>query len=102
MKKTKKSKKPFVPDYPGKDIDDLAASVGVVDYDNDPIRESKPDPVYMDTRPKFVEDLDDYSTMPNFNLNRKTDFEVKKGGSVKIPKSKISTGQSKNKKHTNW
>ena len=25
MKKIKKSKKPFVPDYPGKDIDDLAA-----------------------------------------------------------------------------
>lgn len=102
MKKTKKSKKSAVPDYPGKDIDDLAASAGVVDYDNDPMRAPKPDPVQMETRPKFVEDLQDYSTMPNFDLSRKTDFEVKKGGSVKVPKSKVSTGQTKSKKSSNW
>ena len=101
MKKTKKSKKSVVPDYPGKEFDDLAASAGVVDYDNDPMRAPKPAPVYMETRPKFVEDLEDYSTMPNFDLRQKTNFEVKKGGFVKMPKSKVSTGQ-KSGKSKNW
>ena len=39
MKKGGKIKqRPMVPDYPGKELDDMAAEVGIVDYDNIPTR----------------------------------------------------------------
>jgi len=102
MKKTGKSKKRVVPNYPGKDIDDIAASVGIVDYDNDPMRESKPNPVLMETKPSFVNDQEELYRMRNFEPERKTDFEIKKGGRIKIPKTKVSTGQRNSKKSSNW
>ena len=98
----KKSKKPFVPDYPGKDTDDFSASLGIVDYDNDPIREVFKNTAPMQTQPAFVNDQEDIYGMRNFDRTRKTDFEIKKGGRVKIPKTKVSTGQTGSKKSSNW
>lgn len=102
MKKTGKAKKPVVPNYPGKDLDDLAAGVGVIDYDNDPLREAFKEPVPMQLKPSFVNDQEDLYGMRNFERERKTDFNIKKGGRIKIPKSKVSTGESGSKKSSNW
>lgn len=83
MKKGGKPKqKSTVPNYPGKDLDDFAANLGVVDYDNIPATPAKIKPAPMETKPAFVNDEEDKYKMFNFDLNRKTDFEIKKGGSV--------------------
>lgn len=102
MKKRSKSKKPVVPNYPGKMLDDLSEELGITDYDNDPLREVYKDPVEMKTKPAFVDDQEDMYGMRNFDLQRKTNFEIKKGGGIKIPKTKMSTGQNKSKKSFNW
>jgi hypothetical protein len=102
MKKTSKSKKPVVPDYPGKMMDDLSHDLGMTEYDNDPLREIYKKPVEMQTKPNFVEDDEDRFGMRNFDRVRKTDFEIKKGGRIKIPKTKVSTGQRNSKKSSNW
>jgi hypothetical protein len=102
MKKTGKAKKRVVPDYPGKDIDDLAANLGLIDYDNDPVREAFKVPVPMEQKPSFVNDQEELYGMRNFERDRKTDFNIKKGGRINIPKSKVSTGQKNSKKSSNW
>jgi len=102
MKKTGKSKKRVVPDYPGKMMDDLSHDLGMTEYDNDPLREIYKKPVEMQTKPSFVDDKEDVLGMPNYEIRRKTDFEIKKGGRIKIPKTKISTGQHGSKKSSNW
>jgi hypothetical protein len=102
MKKTGKTKKPVVPNYPGKDADDFAANLGIIDYDNDPVRESFKVPVPMEQKPSFVNDQEDLYGMRNFERERKTNFNIKKGGRIKIPKSKVSTGESGSKKSSKW
>jgi hypothetical protein len=102
MKKTSKSKKRVVPDYPGKMMDDLSEDLGMTEYDNDPLREIYKKPVEMQTKPNFVEDDENKFGMLNFDRIRKTDFNIKKGGRIKIPKSKVSTGQHGSKKSSNW
>jgi len=102
MKKTSKSKKSIVPDYPGKMMDDLSHDLGMTEYDNNPLREIYKKPVEMQTKPNFVEDDEDRFGMRNFDRARKTDFEIKKGGRIKIPKTKVTTGQTGSKKSSNW
>ena len=84
MKKGGKIKqRPMVPDYPGKELDDMAAEVGIVDYDNIPTYR-KYDPVEMKTKPDFVNDSEDIYRMKNYDRTKKVDFEVKKGGGVNL------------------